>query len=155
PEEGTHQITTINGNRFFLDKYSRLNQPPVYYLRSMDGKIIRTLEDNKALSEKMKEYALGEIYFQQFPRDSNIMLNAWVIRPKDFDQNKKYPVLMYQYSGPGSQMVADRFPIGDFFWHQMLAQKGYLIVCVDGTGTGFRGEKFMKKTYLRLGELES
>src|SRR5690606_23861012 len=64
-------------------------------------------------------------------------------------------VLMYQYSGPGSQMVADRFPIGDFFWHQMLAQKGYLIVCVDGTGTGFRGEKFMKKTYLRLGELES
>lgn len=155
PESGTHQITTISGNHFFLDKHSRLNMPPAYYLRSMDGRIIRTLEDNKDLQETMSEYALGDIRFQQLPGDSNVMLNAWVIRPKDFDSSKKYPVLMYQYSGPGSQLVADKFPVGDFFWHQMLAQKGYLIVCVDGTGTGFRGEKFMKKTYLRLGELES
>jgi dipeptidyl-peptidase-4 len=78
-----------------------------------------------------------------------------MITPPDFDSNKKYPVLMYQYSGPGSQEVKDRFPLGYYFWHQMLAQEGYIIVCADGTGTGFRGEAFEKKTYLELGNLES
>lgn len=83
------------------------------------------------------------------------MLNAWMITPPDFDSTKQYPVLMYQYSGPGSQMVADKFPVGDYFWHQMLAGRGYIIVCADGTGTGFRGEAFKKKTYLQLGKYES
>jgi dipeptidyl-peptidase-4 len=78
-----------------------------------------------------------------------------MITPPNFDSTKKYPVLMYQYSGPGSQMVADKFPVGDYFWHQMLASKGYIIFCVDGTGTGFRGEAFKKKTYLQLGKYES
>jgi dipeptidyl-peptidase-4 len=156
PEDGTHAITTIEGNNYFLDKYSKLNKVPVYYLRSMDGRIIRTLEDNKDLSNKMKEYDLGRVRFKRFPGAAkNVMLNAWMITPPDFDSTKKYPVLMFQYSGPGSQQVADKFPIADYFWHQMLAQKGYIIVCADGTGTGFRGEKFKKKTYLQLGKLES
>ena len=156
PEKGTHSITTIEGNKYFLDKLSGLNTPPAYYLRSIDGKIIRTLEDNKDLKEKMKEYELGKIRFRKFPgAEKNVMLNAWMIIPPHFDSTKKYPVLMFQYSGPGSQQVADRFPMSDFFWHQMLAQKGYIIVCTDGTGTGFRGEKFKKKTYLTLGNLES
>ena len=83
------------------------------------------------------------------------MLNAWIITPPGFDSTKKYPVLLYQYSGPGSQEVADRFPVGNYFWHQMLAEQGYIVVCADGTGTGFRGERFRKKTYLQLGKYES
>jgi dipeptidyl-peptidase-4 len=155
PEGGTHAITVIGGYNFFLDKYSTLTTPPVYYLRDASGKVVRTLEDNAALKAKMNEYDLGKISFQQFKLDDTKTLNAWTIMPPSFDEHKKYPVLMYQYSGPGSQEVADRFPIRDFFWHQMLAEKGFIIVCVDGTGTGFRGEAFKKKTYLQLGKYES
>ncbi len=154
PEKGTHSITPCEGYNYFIDKYSQLNKVPVYYLRNAKGEIKRTLEDNKALEDKMKEYALGDIRFMQIKGVSE-MLNAWVIVPPGFDSTKKYPVLMYQYSGPGSQEVADRFPLGNYFWHQMLAQKGYIVVCADGTGTGFRGEEFRKKTYLALGKLES
>jgi dipeptidyl-peptidase 4 len=154
PENGTHSITPCEGYQYFLDKYSRLNEVPVFYLRDAKGRIVRTLEDNKELHHKMKEYAMGDIKFIQIP-GVHKMLNAWIITPPDFDSNKKYPVLMYQYSGPGSQMVADKFPVGDYFWHQMLASKGYIIVCADGTGTGFRGEAFKKRTYLQLGKYES
>lgn len=155
-EKGTHSITPVAGYQYFLDKFSRLNKVPQYYLRDKRGVIIRTLEDNSDLSAVMKEFDLGRIKFEQFPgAEKGVMLNAWVITPPDFDKNKKYPVLMFQYSGPGSQQVADRFPMSDFFWHQMLAEKGYIIVCADGTGTGMRGEAFKKKTYLQLGKLES
>ena len=154
PEGGMHSITPCEGYNFFLDKYSRLNKVPVYYLRNAKGDVIRSLENNNALEKKMKEYALGNIRFIKV-KGTNDQLNAWMITPPDFDSTKKYPVLMYQYSGPGSQEVADRFPVGNFFWHQMLAEKGYIIVCADGTGTGFRGEAFRKKTYLQLGKYES
>jgi len=153
-EKGTHSITPCAGFNFFLDKYSRLNKVPVYYLRNADGKIVRTLEDNKALQAKMDEYNLGRIRFTKI-KGVTENLNAWMITPPGFDSTKKYPILMFQYSGPGSQQVADRFPMGDFFWHQMLAEKGYIVVCADGTGTGFRGEAFRKKTYLQLGKYES
>ena len=154
PEKGTHSITPCEGYNFFIDKYSQLNKVPVYYLRNAKGEIKRVLEDNKVLEDKMKEYALGDIHFMKI-KGADQMLNAWIITPPGFDSNKKYPVLMYQYSGPGSQEVADRFPIGNYFWHQMLAEQGYIIVCADGTGTGFRGEEFRKKTYLELGKYES
>jgi len=154
PEKGIHAITPCEGYNYFLDKSSQLDKVPVYYLRNAKGEIIRTLEDNKDLEAKMKEYILGDIHFMKIKGvDAN--LNAWIITPPGFDSSKKYPVLLYQYSGPGSQEVAGRFPIGNFFWHQMLAEKGYIIVCADGTGTGFRGETFRKKTYLQLGKLES
>lgn len=156
PETGTHAITPINGYRYFLDKHSRLMEPPVFYLRNAKGKIVRILEDNKALREKMKGYELGTLRFRRFPAaDGATELNGWMITPPDFDSSRKYPVLMFQYSGPGSQNVADRFPVADFFWHQMLAQKGYIVVCADGRGTGYRGEAFKKATYLKLGKLES
>ncbi len=154
-EAGTHAITVVGGYNFFLDKHSTLTTPPVYYLRNASGAIVRTLEDNAELKAKMDSYDLGKISFQQFKIEGNKTLNAWTIMPPSFDEQKKYPVLMYQYSGPGSQEVADKFPIRDFFWHQMVAQKGYFVVCVDGTGTGFRGEEFKKKTYLQLGKYES
>jgi dipeptidyl-peptidase-4 len=154
PEEGAHGITPCEGFHFFIDRYSRLDKVPVYRLIDDKGKVIRTLEDNKALENKMKEYALGNIHFMKIKGVAE-NLNAWMITPPGFDKSKKYPVLMYQYSGPGSQQVNESFPAGNFFWHQMLAEQGYIIVCVDGAGTGFRGEEFRKKTYLQLGKYES
>lgn len=154
PEEGTHVITPCSGNRYFLDKYSTLTNPPVFYLRDEKGKVVRTLEDNALLRNTMKAYALGTIRMMKL-RGAASDLNAWMITPPGFDEAKKYPVLMYQYSGPGSQEVAERFPVRDFFWHQMLAEQGYIVVCVDGTGTGYRGAEFKKKTYLQLGRYES
>ncbi len=154
PETGTHSITPCEGNNYFLDKYSALNKVPVYMLRNAKGEVVRTLEDNKAFEAKLKEYAMGNVRLMTI-RGTDENLNAWMITPPGFDSTKKYPVLMFQYSGPGSQQVADKFPLGNYFWHQMLAQKGYIIVCADGTGTGFRGEAFRKKTYLQLGRYES
>jgi dipeptidyl-peptidase-4 len=154
PENGMHAITPCEGYNYFLDRYSQLNKVPVYYLRNAKGDIIRTLEDNKALEAKLKDYSLGQIRFINV-RGASENLNAYMITPPNFDSTKKYPVLMFQYSGPGSQQVVDRFPVGNFYWHQMLAQKGYIIVCADGTGTGFRGEEFRKKTYKEMGKLES
>ena len=107
---GCHVITAIGGNIYFLDKLSSLNVPPVYRLLDKNGKIVRTLEDNAALVQKMTEYNLGKVSFFKVQGDGGLELNAWRIVPLDFDSTKKYPVLMYQYSGPGSQEVADRFP---------------------------------------------
>lgn len=154
PQKGTHNITPCAGLNYFLDRYSTLNTVPVYHLLSAGGKVIRTLEENKELESKLEEYALGKTQLLQL-KGAHGMLNAWMITPPGFDKSKQYPVLMFQYSGPGSQQVADKFPLGNYFWHQMLAQKGYIIVCADGTGTGFRGEAFRKKTYLQLGRYES
>ncbi|MCC6187355.1 MAG: S9 family peptidase [Chitinophagaceae bacterium] len=154
PTAGTHSITPCQGLRYFLDKHSSLSSVPIYTLIDASGRTIRTLEDNHALAATMAQYRLGNIRTTTI-RGTDALLNAWMITPPDFDSTKKYPVLMYQYSGPGSQMVADKFPVGDYFWHQMLAAKGYIIFCADGTGTGYRGEAFKKKTYLQLGNLES
>ncbi|MDR3681779.1 MAG: S9 family peptidase [Flavipsychrobacter sp.] len=156
PEKGYHSITPCLGYNYFLDKYSKINTPAVYYLRDSKGKIVRTLEDNHALNEKRAEYAMGNVRLIKV-KGVTEKLNAWIMTPPGFDSTKKYPVLMYQYSGPGSQEVTDGFPAraNDYFWYQMLAEKGYIIVCADGTGTGFRGEAFKKKTYLQLGKYES
>lgn len=154
PLSGTHQITPCNGFKYFLDRYSRIDQVPIYTLIDTKGQTIRVLENNDILQKKLEEYSWGKIKLTQI-KGSNQMLHSWIITPPNFDSTKKYPVLMYQYSGPGSQMVADKFPIGDYFWHQLLANKGYIIVCADGTGTGFRGEQFKNKTYLQLGKYES
>jgi dipeptidyl-peptidase-4 len=154
-EGGMHDVTACVGLKFFLDKFSKLNSVPVYTLIDSKGKKVRVLEDNKALKSKMDQYDLSAITTLQIPNEKGDMLNAWMIKPSNFDPTKKYPVLLYQYSGPGSQEVEDKFPIGNYFWHQMLAEKGYIIVCADGTGTGGRGEAFKKKTYLELGKYES
>ena len=154
PEKGTHSITPCVGYNFFIDRYSGVKKVPVYYLRNAKGDVIRTLEDNKALQNKMKEFDLGDVRLVKI-KGVDASLSAWMITPPGFDSTRKYPVLMFQYSGPASQQVADMFPVSNFFWHEMLAEKGYIVVCADGTGTGFRGEEFRKKTYLQLGKLES
>jgi len=154
-ESGMHDITPCYGFQFFLDKYSRINDVPVFKLIDARGKLVRVLEDNIALKDTMTNYQFSKIEILKIPNENSDSLNAWMIKPPDFDPNKKYPVLLYQYSGPGSQEVMDKFPVGNYFWHQMMAQKGYVIVCADGIGTGGRGREFKNKTYLNLGKYES
>jgi dipeptidyl-peptidase-4 len=154
-QPGVHQITPCIGYQYFVDKHSGYNNVPIYTLINNKGAAVRVLEDNKTLQETLNQYNLSPITTLQIPNGKGEMLNAWMIKPPHFSPDKKYPVLLYQYSGPGSQEVMDKFPVGNYFWHQMLAQKGYIIVCADGTGTGGRGEAFKKKTYLQLGKLES
>lgn len=155
PEKGWNDVYFSEGFNYFMKKYSKINTPPVYSICDKNGKEIRVLKDNKTLRAKMEEYELSDLELIQVPNANGVTLNGWMIKPSNFDDKKQYPLLMYQYSGPGSQEVKNQFSGRDFWWYQMLAQKGYLIVCVDGTGTGFRGQDFKKKTYLQLGKYES
>jgi dipeptidyl-peptidase-4 len=115
--------------------------------------------DNKSLTEKLSHYNLGTKEFFQFTTSEGIQLNGWLLKPAGFDASKRYPVIMYQYGGPGSQQVLNQWGIGmngnGAILEQLLAQEGFLVVCVDGRGTGGRGAEFEKCTYMHLGELEA
>lgn len=152
---GSHDIMPCNGFKYFVDKYSTANSAPVFTLMDKNGKTVRILEENKQLTQRMAEYQTSTVTFMGIPNGLGDTLNAYMIKPPHFDATKKYPVLMYQYSGPGSQQVVNHNTLDHYWWHQMLAQKGYIIVVADGTGTGGRGEAFKKKTYLQLGKYES
>jgi dipeptidyl-peptidase-4 len=152
---GTYSINPCQGLSYFVMKYATATTPPVYTLIDAKGKTVRVLEDNKKLKEKMSRYALSSPEFITVPNAAGESLNAYMMKPAHFDGNKRYPVLMYQYSGPGSQRVVNNFTLDNYWWHQFLTQKGYIIVVADGRGTGGRGEEFKKKTYLQLGKLES
>lgn len=152
---GTYNVTPCTGLQYFLVKHSDMHTVPNFTLINKEGKEVRVLENNNQLKQTISAYNWGKTEFITVPNNEGVSLNGYMITPPDFDKNKKYPVFMYQYSGPGSQQVLNQFMTGNYFWHQFLAQKGYIIVCVDGTGTGSRGEEFKKKTYLQLGNLES
>ncbi|MBC7384341.1 MAG: S9 family peptidase [Bacteroidia bacterium] len=152
--QGWHNATFNTDYSYFLDVYSTMNTPPHFSLFDREGKLVRVLEDNKALLEKMQEYNLSKAIFSTINNEAGQAMNQFTIMPLNFENTKKYPVLMYVYGGPGSQTVLNRWLGGNYFWYQMLAQKGYLIVSVDGRGTGFKGEVFKKCTYLNLGKLE-
>lgn len=154
PERGWHSIQFGEGYSYYLDRYSTTQQVPVYTLYG-PNQTGRLLKDNHALKEKMEEYTIAPLELITVPSATGEDLNAWIIKPADFNPSKKYPLFMFQYSGPGSQQVTNQFSGRDFWWYQLLAQKGYIIVCVDGTGTGYRGAAFKKKTYLQLGKYES
>jgi len=143
---------------YYINTYSNLTTPPVYSIHNSSGKSLKIIEDNSELKSSLASLSLGKAEIFSFTTADGIQLNGWMIKPQDFDSTKKYPVLMYQYSGPGSQEVHNSFSngfAGGLFWEQRLAQKGYIVVCIDGRGTGGRGSDFKRSTYLRLGELES
>jgi dipeptidyl-peptidase-4 len=139
----------------FVLSRSTVNSPPVYSLYKRDMSLVRILEDNKNLSEKQNEYDVSKIEFFEFTTSEGVQLNGWMCKPKQFDSNRKYPVFMTQYSGPGSQSVVNKWGGSGYWWHQLLAQNDYIVVCVDGRGTGNRGEEFKKMTYLKLGHYET
>lgn len=139
---------------FFMNVNSTINTPPVYLLLSANGSLVRVLESNQALKDKLKEYAITPITFSTMKNALGQDMNMFTLLPAKFDSTKKYPVLMYVYGGPGSQTVMNRWSGGNYFWYQMLAQQGYMVVSVDGRGTGFKGEAYKKCTYLNLGKFE-
>ena len=153
PEKGTNNTVFSNGFKYYINYFSSVTQPNTVSLFNSKGKMIRVLESNDELVAKLKDYQYLPKEFTMFPAaDGMTMLNAWMIKPFNFDPSKKYPVVMTQYSGPNSQSVLNSW---SFDWYQYLAQEGYVVVCVDTRGTGARGQMFRKCTYMQLGRLES
>tara|TARA_B100000963_G_scaffold59328_1_gene47367 strand:+ start:8253 stop:10379 length:2127 start_codon:yes stop_codon:yes gene_type:complete len=152
---GTHSSIFSSGMKYYSNTYSTANTPPYISLHDYSGKEIRVLEDNADLSNKMEEFDLTKKEFFSFTTSEEIKLNGWMIKPPNFDPNKQYPVFMFLYGGPGSQQVVNSWGWFNYFWHQHLAQKGYIIACVDNRGTGGRGTEFKKMTYLQLGKYET
>ena len=138
----------------FINSYTSATTPYEFTLvNSRNGKKIRDIKDNSKLLDKLKPYQLVTKEFSTINVNGND-LNMWMMKPNDFDATKQYPVLMYQYSGPGSQSVSNTFNSANDFWYQMLVQEGYLVVCVDGRGTGYKGAEFKKVTQKELGKYE-
>lgn len=154
-QTGTNSATFSPNYQYFINTFSSASQPQTYTLQeSKAGKTLQTIVENKALLQKLEKYDLPSKDFFVLKTEKGIELNAWIIKPKDFDINKKYPVFMYQYSGPGSQQVDNSWHRYDDYWFMMLAQQGYIVACVDGRGTGFKGSAFKKITQKQLGKFE-
>lgn len=154
-KSGTNSASFSESFDYFINTHSNAVSPPTYTLHNAEsGDEIKKLVTNSAIKEKLSEYDLPSKEFFTLTTQKGHELNAWMIKPTDFDPNKQYPLFMYQYSGPGSQSVANRWGSYNDYWYQMLAQQGYIVVCVDGRGTGFKGAEFKKVTYKELGKYE-
>ncbi|HEX9729297.1 MAG TPA: S9 family peptidase [Gemmatimonadales bacterium] len=154
-EPGSHGASFDGAFAYYVDTYSRAAAPPTQTLHRADGRVVRTVADNRALRAKVEALGLRAPEFTTVPGADGTDLNAWIIKPPDFDPGRRYPMLMYVYGGPGSQTVLDSWGGTRYLWHQLLAQAGYLVVSVDNRGTGQRGRDFKKMTYLNLGVNES
>ncbi|NNL17084.1 MAG: S9 family peptidase [Flavobacteriaceae bacterium] len=154
--EGTHNASFSSDYGFFINRFSNSTNPPEYTLNdSGTGNVLKKIKDNKALSTKLSDYKLPKKEFSTI-KVNGYDLNMWMIKPTNFNPGDQYPLLMYQYSGPGSQSVANTWNGANDYWHRMLAQQGYIIVCIDGRGTGYRGAEFKKKlTYLNMVKYET
>ena len=151
PGEGYYSIAPSRGMKYYISTFSNASTPNRVEICDGEGNVVRTLADSRALREELAARRVPVKEFFTFTTERGDTLNAYIIRPRDFDPSKRYPVLLTQYSGPGSQQVADRWSVD---WEDALVEKGYVVVSADGRGTGFRGEKFKKQTYGRLGALE-
>ena len=152
---GTYNATFSNGCKYYICIHSDATHPNTYTLHDANGKFIKTLEDNHELGHKIfAEYEAYRKEFRTFTTSTGVKLNYYTIMPKNFDLNKRYPVLIYVYGGPGNQQVTNSYGGSDYFWYHMLAEKGYVVFCFDGRGTGGRGADFKKQTYGDLGRME-
>lgn len=157
--EGWNMAFFSGDFQYFVNTWSDYNTPYVFTTRTREGKVINTIEDNKAVKQLVYDYGFCKREPFSFTTSEGVVLNGWMVKPKDFDANKKYPVIMHQYSGPGSQQVTNSWSAGSMgqggAFDSYLAQEGFIVVSVDGRGTGGRGSEFEKCTYLNLGNLES
>jgi len=159
PQAGWSTASFSRDYRYFVHHWSDLDTPPVSTLCDRRGRVVRTLVDNHALRERWKDYETGRRELFSLTTAEGIELNGWMVKPVGFDPQKRYPVVMYQYGGPGNQQVKNAWNIGmagrGALLEQYLCQQGFLCVCIDNRGTGGRGVDFEKCTYLKLGKLEA
>ena len=151
---GVSNADFSNGMKFFIKTHSDANTPPTFSLCDNNGKELSVLENNARLKGQLSNYQLPKKEFVKF-KGAEIELNGWMIKPANFDASKKYPVYINIYGGPGSNMVVDEWGGMNYMYHQLLAQKGYIVISVDPRGTMYRGADFKKMTYLQLGKLET
>ncbi len=149
---GTNKALFSASMKYYINTYTSLNTPPVITLNDNTGKELKTLIGNEKLKQALASVALPTKEFFTFKTSEGVELNGWMLKPADFSASKKYPALMYQYSGPGSQQVIDSWNIT---WENYMASQGFVVVCVDGRGTGGRGTEFQKCTYMNLGVKEA
>ncbi len=156
---GTNDAIFSSNYSYYINTFSNISTPTLITINDNKGKELATMLDNKKLKEKIATLTLPQKEFFTFRTAEGVELNGWMMKPANFDATKKYPVIMHQYSGPGSQQVLDRWGIGSFsdagMFEAYMADRGYISVCVDGRGTGGRGAEFEKCTYLFLGVKES
>ncbi len=151
-QSGTNKAAFSKSFKYFINTYSTINTVPVISVNDANGKTIRVIETNTSLQEQLKSLNITQKEFIQIPTSSGMQLNAWILKPANFNASQKYPVLMVQYGGPNSQEVLDQY---EFDWEYYLATNGYIVVCVDGEGTGARSTAFRNSTYMHLGVKES
>jgi len=154
PLHGINKTVFNNTLTYFINTYSNANTPPVVTLCNNKGKVLRTLEENTTLAKAIKEYNFAKKDFFEFNNSEGITLMGYMIKPANFDPSNKYPLFMFVYGGPESQEVTDEWD-ASVPWFQLLAQKGYVVACIDNRGTDNRGEAFRKATYMQLGKLET
>ena len=152
---GNNSTAFSKGMKYYINYHSDANTPSFISLHEANGTQIKVLQDNKALKTRLAKYDLPKKEFFKFKADSGHELNAWMIKPVNFDATKKYPVFMTGYNGPGNNVVKDSWGGSTMMWHHLLAKKGFLVVCVETRGTMFRGRDFKHSTYLQLGKLET
>ncbi|GAL75183.1 dipeptidyl peptidase IV [Nonlabens ulvanivorans] len=151
---GSNSASFSSDFSYFINTYSSATTPPMYTLHtSKKGEKVREIQNNNALLDKLDNYKFAQKEFSTININGND-LNMWTMKPANFDPSKKYPLLMFQYSGPGSQQVANRWYGANDYWHSMLANDGYIVICVDGRGTGYKGADFKKVTQKELGKYE-
>lgn len=154
-KEGTNGAAFSSNFTYFINTFSSATTPYQFTLhQASDGKQLKEIKNNEALSKKLEGYDMSPKEFSTININGND-LNMWMLKPADFDENKEYPLLMFQYSGPGSQQVSNRWLGSNDYWHQMLASEGYIVACVDGRGTGLKGRDFKKVTYMNLVKYET
>lgn len=153
---GTNDAEFSKNGKYYIGTFSNHETPPIYTVNTQKGKVLTTLEDNQELKETIKEYSSEKKEFGSFTTTLGDDLNYWMIKPANMLEGKKYPVLFFVYGGPSSQEVLNsQRRASDMYWYKMLAQQGYITICIDPRGTGMRGEEFRKCTYLELGKYET
>jgi dipeptidyl-peptidase-4 len=152
--DGNNSANFSKNYNYFIETSSTASKPYTFVLKDGNGKVVKELQNNNDQLQKLKTDNFIEKEFITIPNEAGDQMNAWIMKPKNFDKNKKYPLFMYQYSGPGSQQVTNSWDNGNALWFNHLVQKGYIVACVDGRGTGYKGTKFKKVTYMNLGKYE-
>ncbi|MDD2191238.1 MAG: S9 family peptidase [Bacteroidales bacterium] len=153
---GTNEAEFSKNGKYYIGTFSNYETPAIYTVNNQKGEVLITLEDNAALKDTMKLYSKAKKEFGSFTTTTGTSLNYWTIKPNNMVEGKKYPVLFFVYGGPNSQEVLNsQRRASDMYWYMMLAQEGYITICIDPRGTGMRGEEFRKCTYMELGKYET